>query len=60
MPRKLRGCSEFDLEADCASIEGRSSQDPKCDKMVDQAMKNTQSAEPNHLIKRTRTFSQKP
>ena len=33
--------------------------DPKYDKMVDQAMKNTQNAEPDHLLKRTKPFSDK-
>ena len=33
--------------------------DPKYDRMVDQAMKNTQNAEPDHLLKRTRPFTDK-
>lgn len=33
--------------------------DPGYDKMVDEATRNTQSAEPDHLLKRTRPFSEK-
>jgi len=31
--------------------------DPRYDRMVDQAMRNTQGAEPDHLLKKMRPFS---